>query len=139
MRTIDVANAVIINSDNKILLTQRFDLENPAIHLKWQLPGGGIEKGEAPHDACVREAFEETGLHVKLLSENPFKISQKYEKEIFNLNVFLACPLSDTINTSLDPETNDAAWYEMNEIKGLSMLDNTIDMIEGCIKIWKKH
>jgi len=29
------------------------------------LPGGGIEKGESPEDACVRELAEETSLRMK--------------------------------------------------------------------------
>ncbi len=32
----------------------------------WTLPGGGIEFGEPPADAVVREVFEETGLHCEL-------------------------------------------------------------------------
>lgn len=30
----------------------------------WTLPGGGIDFGEHPRDAVVREVYEETGLHV---------------------------------------------------------------------------
>ncbi len=33
------------------------------------LPGGKIERGETPAEACVREAREETGLEISLLEE----------------------------------------------------------------------
>ena len=32
----------------------------------WQLPGGGVEHGEHPADAVVREFAEETGLTVEV-------------------------------------------------------------------------
>ncbi len=32
----------------------------------WTMPGGGIDPGEHPADAAVREVYEETGYHVEL-------------------------------------------------------------------------
>ncbi len=38
----------------------------------WQMPQGGIDKGEEPYPAAVRELYEETGMRsVKLLAEAP--------------------------------------------------------------------
>lgn len=32
----------------------------------WTLPGGGVESGETPHEAVVREVKEETGLDARV-------------------------------------------------------------------------
>lgn len=55
------AIAIIFNSaKTELLLIKRRDVP------VWVLPGGGLEENEAPADAAVREAFEETGLKIKI-------------------------------------------------------------------------
>ncbi|MBI3172120.1 MAG: NUDIX domain-containing protein [Chloroflexi bacterium] len=44
----------------KVLLTQRAD------NGRWCLPGGGLDPGESVEEACIREVWEETGLHVRI-------------------------------------------------------------------------
>jgi len=51
-------NAVITDSAGRVLLGRR---DRPPI---WNLPGGGVEEGEAPWDAAVREVREEVGVEV---------------------------------------------------------------------------
>jgi 8-oxo-dGTP diphosphatase len=53
------AYAVVIDG-TRILLTRISPAGYPA--GTWTLPGGGVDHGESPHDAVVRELYEETGL-----------------------------------------------------------------------------
>ncbi len=55
-----VAAYGLVVQDDAVLLT-RNSPRGPHPGL-WNLPGGGIEHGEAPRDAVVREVAEETGL-----------------------------------------------------------------------------
>jgi AmmeMemoRadiSam system protein A len=55
------ADVIIRVSSNRIVLVRR---ANPP--PGWAIPGGFIEEGESAEEAAVREAFEETGLHVEL-------------------------------------------------------------------------
>jgi len=57
------AYAVILRED-QILLTRLAPYLAPT--ERWTLPGGGIDFGEHPQDAVVREVYEETGLHARV-------------------------------------------------------------------------
>ena len=49
---------VLMNNDGKVFVAQRIDTSEPA----WQLPQGGIDKGENPYAAAIRALEEETGI-----------------------------------------------------------------------------
>lgn len=51
--------AVIRNEARDVLVHQRRD------NGVWELPAGGVDPGEAPAQAVVREVYEETGLRVR--------------------------------------------------------------------------
>jgi TDG/mug DNA glycosylase family protein len=52
------ARAVVLDPDDRVLLV-RFDWPD---RMVWALPGGGIDPGEAPEQAIIRELAEESGL-----------------------------------------------------------------------------
>lgn len=54
-----VVAAVIERSDRRLLIGQR--RRNDTSPLKWEFPGGKVEKGEASEDALARELKEELG------------------------------------------------------------------------------
>lgn len=50
---------VLLNGAGKVFVAQRIDTAEPA----WQMPQGGIDKGEEPLAAALRELEEETGTN----------------------------------------------------------------------------
>ena len=48
---------VLMNRDGLIFTGQRIDTPGA-----WQMPQGGIDAGETPREAALRELFEETGV-----------------------------------------------------------------------------
>lgn len=55
-----VAAYAVVVVDGRVLLTQYAAGILP-VAGQWALPGGGLDHGEAPLDAAVREVHEETG------------------------------------------------------------------------------
>lgn len=49
---------VLLDSQRRVFLAQRIDTPSDS----WQMPQGGMHKGEAPRDAAARELFEETAV-----------------------------------------------------------------------------
>ena len=60
VRTQRIGAYAVVVRDGALLLTRISAIGYPPGW--WALPGGGIDQGEAPTDALVRELYEETGL-----------------------------------------------------------------------------
>ena len=58
---------MLINSRGQVFAAQRLDQRGSA----WQMPQGGIDKGETPREAAFRELEEETGTsRAEILAES---------------------------------------------------------------------
>jgi putative (di)nucleoside polyphosphate hydrolase len=72
----DCVGTAVFNPAGKVFVGRRIPDEDPEDSAErgapWQMPQGGIDKGEAPVDTAYRELFEETNIRsVRLLAEAP--------------------------------------------------------------------
>ena len=65
------AGRILLVDDRErvLLIHDRLDVDVTDSH--WIAPGGGLEPGETPAEAAVREVYEETGLRVQLPPDEP--------------------------------------------------------------------
>lgn len=127
--------------ETEILLTQ-MSARTP-IQGMWGLPGGGIDHGEHPREAVVREVYEETGLHIEpgsILDVNsvhfhgprPDGLVENYH----GLHVIYAATiLPESVGVAPrviehDGSTELAAWVEVGDAWSLRLLGVTARALE---------
>lgn len=71
------AGIMLLNREGLVFVGQRADSSADA----WQMPQGGVDKGEAPLDAAIREVGEETGISADLIR----LIAQSREERFYDL------------------------------------------------------
>jgi len=72
----DCVGTAVFNAQGLVFVGRRMPAGNPEVTSEadspWQMPQGGIDKGEKPVDTAYRELFEETSIRsVELIAEAP--------------------------------------------------------------------
>ena len=87
-------SCAIIQRDNFILAVQRS--EQMSLPLKWEFPGGKIEKGETPEECLKRELKEELELSLKV-GEALKPMTHAYDSFTVTLHPFICSITSGEI------------------------------------------
>jgi 8-oxo-dGTP pyrophosphatase MutT (NUDIX family) len=114
-------SAAIFDEHGRIFLTRRTD------NGQWCLPGGRMESGESVTEACEREVWEETSLHVRVkrlvgVYSHPDQLvvyADGNKAHIVALH-FEAGILGGT--PALSNETTDFGYFTMDEIQTMDFL-----------------
>lgn len=83
-------------------------------HKSWVLPGGGIDRGESPLEAAVREAYEEVGIKIS----NPNYVGeQTNNRQYKKVTVFYYTIAIDNPDIIIDgQEIADAGWFSLDKL-----------------------
>ncbi len=106
----------------KVLLTRRAD------NGRWCLPGGGLEAGESVAEACIREVWEETGLHVHVTrligvysDPDQLVLYKDGNKAFFVVLSFEVEVIGGELG--LSDETTEFGWFSLPEMDSMPMHD----------------
>lgn len=101
----------------KKILMVRHERESNGFYT---LPGGGIEKGETPERAAVRELWEEchvTGTIVKKLSEYSFPLGNDVAIYTFHVDIGKQTPLlGPNLSEEEKKVLREVRWMSLDEI-----------------------
>ncbi|WP_298965792.1 NUDIX domain-containing protein [uncultured Methylobacterium sp.] len=128
--TRDIARALVFDPQDRLLLiayeaVRDVDPARPGERKFWFMPGGGIEPGETPEEACRRELEEEIGVSDAPLGplvarcEGPFTLFRK--PRIARERYYVVRLPTDEIDTSRLAETEDnplygTRWWSLDEL-----------------------
>lgn len=108
---ITVKGIVVYNQ--KVLLMKRIRPSSDGLGY-WELPGGGLEYGETPNQALIRELKEETGLAIDVVK--PAYTFTKIRTGYQTVGIgYLSIAKNDKV--VLSNEHSDYLWCEINNLK----------------------
>lgn len=138
--------AVIINKNREILLARRNEPELKYAHNKWELVGGGINFGETPEQALIRETKEEAGVDIKILRLLPKVMTHTFKTKFFEHQIIMLsyeCKIiGGRLKPGLDQEIGELKFVPLEKIKNYDTLPNVYQMakfIQSTNKIYAGH
>lgn len=112
----------ILIKDRQVLMVKQYVKRGDIV---WNFPGGGIEAGETPEEACIREVKEETGYTVQVVK----KLQERTNKFTF-LTVVTGGELSLDKEHPGNDDIIDLAWIDLEDLDKFDSVTRPIlDMI----------
>jgi 8-oxo-dGTP diphosphatase len=113
-----VVVAALIESDGKILACQR--RKNDAFGLKWEFPGGKMQREENPADALARELKEELGVEAAI-GDEIYRTRHRYAELAREIELIFFGARADK-GKMRNLAFEQMRWVTLGELAGLDFL-----------------
>jgi 8-oxo-dGTP diphosphatase len=111
--------SLVIEQDGAVLLARRHPDRDHAPGA-WDAISGRIEAGESPHQAALREGFEETGLHIDVLAPiDTFHFLRGTDREEA-IGITFHCRAHDR-KARLSGEHTEFAWVTIDQARAYGL------------------
>ncbi|GAA2500186.1 hypothetical protein GCM10010276_47810 [Streptomyces longisporus] len=126
--------------DDQLLLSRGIDGRG---RPEWTLPGGGVEHGEDPYDAAVREVEEETGYHVDLTAllgvdsirlTTRRRLGRSVDRHGIRL-VYEGRVTGGELRHEIGGSTDMAAWHPLETVAGLPR----VALVDVGLALWRER
>ena len=117
MKLLLVVACALVDSDNRVLVTQR--PEGKSLAGLWEFPGGKLEAGERPEPALIRELSEELGIEVKEACLAPLTFASYAYPEFHLLMPLYICRRWEGTVTSREGQA--LKWVRPGKLRELAM------------------
>ena len=104
-------DAIIADAQGRIVLIRR---KNPP--HGWAIPGGFVDEGEPLEHACAREAKEETGLDVELVSQLFAYSDPKRDPRLHTISTAYACRAKAGAEPKGADDALEARWFSEHNV-----------------------
>lgn len=129
MKKLELAGAILLDKDNKILLMHR----NTKDKKEWELPGGKLEENELPEQAVVRELKEELNIEVQPIKYIGFK---EFEDNGIILKYhWYQCKIENGTPELMEEKFDDIKYFSNNELLGSKELSSNMKVLISNINI----
>ncbi|WP_139974869.1 8-oxo-dGTP diphosphatase MutT [Ochrobactrum sp. CGA5] len=116
-RILLVAACALVDSDGRVLLTQR--PEGKQLAGLWEFPGGKVEPGETPEETLIRELQEEIGITTKVACLAPLTFASHTYDDFHLLMPLYICRRYEGIARGLEGQA--LKWVRPKDMRDYPM------------------
>jgi 8-oxo-dGTP diphosphatase len=133
-RKLRVAAYAICVADAELLMARFVGYGNRL----WTLPGGGLEHGEDPYDAVIREVAEETGMVVRVDRLLGVDSAVRHQDDVDHHAVrifYAATVIGGALRHEVGGSTDEARWMSLDRFE--EAVPERGDLVDAGLALWR--